>query len=197
MRLAHVLCCGVICCGLQVAAAPSPKYLVVVRGVEEPASQKSEIADEAKSLFVAELKKHPEFTLDWPSDLPDSATDPAGLDAALKKKKLRAFEVTLRILEVTRALEPPPPGKQYQVLTRGIRLSVFGDTLPDKVMAIGGDGESKIATEVSRQATEAQTAKEGRSLLVEAAKVAIAQAVDMTVSKLALAAKPAKQRKIK
>ncbi len=124
-------------------------------------------------------------------------TDPEALETALKQRKLRAFEVTLRILEVSRTLDPPPPGKQYSVLGRGIRLSVFGDTLPEKVMAIGGDGESRIASEVSRHADTAQTAKEGKSLLLEAAKMAITQAVDMTVNKLALAAKPARARKLK
>jgi hypothetical protein len=178
------------------APAHGPRYIVVVRGIEEVAGVKSQITDEAREMFIAELKKHPEFTLDWPSDLPPPS-DPDALIAALRQRKLRAFEVTLRILEVSRTLDPPPAGKQYQVLGRGIRLSVFGDTIPEKVMAIGGDGESRIASEVSRRAGETETDKEGKALLLDAAKMAITQAVDMTVSKLALAAKPEQKRKLK
>jgi hypothetical protein len=174
----------------SVSAAPPAKYLVVVRGIEELEGVRSEAVKEVKELFVAALRSHPEFTLDWPSDLP---TEPEALKQALRTRKLRAFEVTLRIKDVSRALQPPPPGKQYRVLERGIRLSVFGDTLPDKIMAIGGDGESRIATEIGRQSDET---KEGKSLLLEAAKIAVTQAVDMTVTKLALAAKPERARKI-
>jgi hypothetical protein len=171
-------------------AAPPAKYLVVVRGVEELAGVKSEAVEEVKQLFVTALKSHPEFTLDWPSDLP---TEAEPLIQALRTRKLRAFEVTLRIKDVTRAVQPPPPGKQYRVLERGIRLSVFGDTLPEKIMAIGGDGESRIATEIGRQSNEAN---EGKALLLEAAKIAVQQAVDMTVTKLGLSEKPARSRKV-
>src|SRR5258706_15378382 len=116
-------------------------------------------------------------------------TDPEQLVAWLKEHKLKAFEVSLKVLSVTRALKPPPPGKQYRVLVRGIKLSVFGDTLPEKVMAIGGDGESEVGAEVGKSSN---VDAEGKQLLLECAKVAVTQAVDMTVAKLALADKPGK-----
>jgi hypothetical protein len=178
------------------AAAGPPRFFVVVRGVDEAAGVKSDLVAEAKALFTAELGRRAEFTLTPPSELGPSANelvaDPEAFKAALREHKLRAIELTLRILEVTRATEPPPPGKPFRVLKRGIRLSVFGTTLPDKVMAIGGDGDSLIATEIRRNENAEQ---EGKELLAEAAKAAITQAVDMTVTKLTLP--PAKERKAK
>jgi hypothetical protein len=197
MRKVGVSKMGLLCvaAGLWAGAAQAAppragqaKYLVVLRGVEEVSGVKSGITDEIKRLFIAELKRHPEFNLDWPSDLPEAGDE---LAAALKRRKLKAFEVTLRVLSVTRTLEPPPAGKQFRVLGRGIRLSVFGDTVPEKVMAIGGDGEANIASEVGRQLDEE---KEGKALLLEACKTAITQAVDMTSTKLALSAKDARPR---
>ncbi len=164
------------------------KYFVVVRGVTEADGVKSGIVDEAKELFVAEIKRHKELTLDPPEGLP---SEPAAMSAELKKRKLRAFEMTLKILQVDRALKPPPAGKQYQVLERGIRLSVFGDTLPEKVMAIGGDGDSLINAEIGKQQ---DVESEAKKLLIEATKEAVKQAVDMTVTKLNLAGKPEKKK---
>ena len=68
-------------------------------------------------------------------------------------------------------------------------MSVFGDTLPEKVMAIGGDGESSVGAEIGKNEDQD---KLGKSLLIDASKEAIKQAVDMTVTKLNLAGKPAK-----
>jgi hypothetical protein len=174
------------------ARADKPgKYYVVVRGVEEADKAHSGIVDDLKRLFVEEIKRHPELTLDPPPGLP---TDPEAMSNELKKRKLRAFELTLKVLDVVREVKPPPAGKQYRVLVRGIKLSVFGDTLPEKVMAIGGDGESQVGSEIGLHENEE---KEGKSLLIDASKEAIKQAVDMTVTKLNLAGKPEKTPKKK
>jgi hypothetical protein len=167
------------------ANAPA-KYFVVVRGVDEAPGVQSGFVDEAKQLFVDELKRHPEFTLEPPAGLP---TEPAEMSKALKQKHMRAFEVTLKIQEVTRELQPPKPGKQFKMLVRGIKLSVFGSTLPDKILAIGGDGDAQVATEVGKAENLDQEAKQ---LLGECTKVAVAQAVEMTLTKLNLANKPVK-----
>jgi hypothetical protein len=198
-RLQHFALVALVALGASVVlagvvqAAP-PRFFVVVRGVDEAAGVKSDLVEEAKALFIAELGRRPELTLTPPAELgPSAATlpsDPEAFKAALRTHKLRALELTLRILEVTRATDPPPPGKPFRVLKRGIKLSVFGTTLPDKVMAIGGDGDSLIAADIRR---DENAEKEGKELLAEAAKVAITQAVDMTVTKLTLP--PAKEKK--
>lgn len=167
------------------AAPAAGRYYVVIRGVDEAQGISSGIATEAKALFEDELKRHPEFTLDPPPGLP---SDPAEMAKELKRRKVRAFELTLKILEVDRALNPPPPGKQFRVLVRGIKLAVIGDTLPEKVLAIGGNGESQVGQEVGR---EANLDQQGKSLLLDCAKDAIKQAVDMTLAKLDLAQKSA------
>jgi hypothetical protein len=176
------------------AAAAPAKFFVVVRSVEEAPGVHSGSVDEARKQFTEELGRHPELTLTPP---PELGVDPAGdvdaYKAALRAHKLRALELTLRILEVTRELEPPPAGKPFRVLKRGIRLSVIGDTLPDKIMAIGGDGDAVIAAEIRKTDNEEA---ESNKLLAEATKVAITQAVDMTVTKLKLPP-PTEQKKRK
>lgn len=173
--------------GVASANSKPARYFVKVRNVIEAPGVQSGFVDQAKVLLGDELKTHEAFTLDWPADLPAEAEGEEALVRALRKRKLRAFEVTLKILDVKRTLDPPPPGKQYRVLKRGIKLSIFGNTLPDKVLAIGGDGESQVAAEIGKQAN---IDKEGTTLLTEATKEAVRQAVEMTLNKLDLADKP-------
>jgi hypothetical protein len=188
----RVLAFGAALFGLApVAAAHSRagRYIVRVRNVvveSGGANLPEGFTERAKLLLIDELKKHDAFTLEWPAGLPDQGQE---LGEALRKRKLRAFEVTLKILDVKSALDPPPPGKQYRIIKRGIKLSIFGDTLPEKVLAIGGDGESSVAAEVGKQA---DIGKEGGNLLAEATKEAVRQAVEMTLNKLDLADKPQK-----
>lgn len=170
------------------SAGSSVRYYVVVRGVDESAGVASGMRAELQRMFVEELKKHPAFLLEAPPDLP---SEPRAMAQALKRHHLKAFELTLKILEVKRAVEPPAPGKPYRRLERGIRLTVLGDTLPEKVIALGGDGESTIQAEIAGT-TDIEV--EGPKLLAEAARSAVTQAVDMTLAKLQLAEKPTKLR---
>ena len=170
------------------ALADATKFYVVIRGIDEAPGVSSGIVPELKRLFGDELRKHPELTLDAPPGLPPDS-DPEALDTELKKRKIKALELTLKVLDVKRALDPPPPGKPFRVLIRGIKLSVFGDAIPEKVLALGGDGESSVMAEVSKNA---DLEKEGKPLLMDAAKEAIRQAVDMTVNKLKIGDAPVK-----
>ena len=183
---------------ILLAATATPawatKFYVVVRGVEDAEGVTSGIKDEALRVFKEELGHRPELTLTPPPGLP-TGDDKDALRAALKSKNMKALELTLRIMAVTQTVNPPPPGKRFRQLVRGIKLSVFGDSLPDKVLAIGGDGESQVAAEVDANAS---LDKEGKPLLVDATKEAVKQAVDMTVAKLKVGDKkqklPAKRK---
>jgi hypothetical protein len=172
-----------------VPASAHTKFYVVVRGVEDASGGKGgAIKDEALNAFKADLATRSELTTTPPPGLPP-ATDPEALHDALVKRGIKALELTLRILSVTEEVKPPAPGKQYRQLVRGIKLSVFGDSIPEKVLSLGGDGESEVATEIG---ANANLEKEGKPLLVDACKEAVKQAVDMTVAKLKLGDKPQK-----
>jgi len=178
------------------AASPAfaaTKFYVVVRGVEDASGKAADIKDEALKLFKDELASRPQLTTTPPAGLPP-ATDPEALHDALIKRGIKALELTLRIMAVTQEVKPPAAGKQYRQLVRGIKLSVFGDSIPDKVLSLGGDGESQVATEVS---ANANLDKEGKPLLVDATKEAVKQAVDMTVAKLQVGDKTQKLKKPK
>src|SRR6476619_6355473 len=103
-----LLYCALVSAASAHEKAPekSGRYFVRVRNVIEAPGVSSGFVDEAKQLFIEELKKHPAITLDWPADLPTDDQD--ALVAALRKRKLRAFEVSLKIQDAQKALDPPP-----------------------------------------------------------------------------------------
>ena len=167
-------------------ARPSaPRYFFHVGTVSDAEGIKSGVLDEARALLLDELRKHPEVTVDL--GVPE-----ADIPAQLTARKLAGYELSLKILEVERSSEPPPTGKQYAVLKRRVRLSLFGTTIPGKVMAVGGEGDAQVAMEVSINATPAALDKSAHELLVEICKDALRQAVDLTIAKMELAQKARK-----
>jgi hypothetical protein len=175
------------------AWADATKFFVVIRGIDEAPGVSSGIVPELKKLFTDELAKHPELTLETPAGLPP-ASDPEALDTELKKRKIKALELTLKVVSVKRNIDLPPPGKPFRVLTRGISLEIFGDAVPEKVLALGGDGGATVQAEINKTA---DPEKEGKPLLMDAAKEAIRQAVDMTVNKLKIGDEPVKMKSAK
>lgn len=162
------------------------RFFVVIHGVEEADGVKSDLVPELGRLFAEEIARHPELALRLPGVSADPATDPVAFKESLHRNGVnRALDMSLRVLEVTSALEPPPEGKPFRILKRGIRLAIFGTTLPEKLMAIGGDGDANVAAEIRKNEDDSA---EGKKLMLEAATTAIKQAVDMTVTKLELPA---------
>lgn len=149
------------------ALAVAPRYHIVIRDVEagpgvapdDPALRM------ARQVFEEELKKRPEV-----------AMAPADAEGG----KIKSYQLTLRVLADTRALKPPPPGKQYRVLERSIKLTILGTTLKEDMLAIGGNGESTIQADVGATVTERQE----QELLVAALHDATAHAVAETIRKL-------------
>jgi hypothetical protein len=159
-------------------AAPKTKYLAIVRPIVELKNVKSGILVEARRMLLDEVGKRPELSLELPADLP---TEREPLQAALRERHLRAVEVVLTIVAVSRELRPPAPGKRFRTLVRGIKLTITGTQLPDWMVALTGDGEADVAAEIG-DTTDVD--KEGHAVLVDAARAAIPQAMDRLVTKL-------------
>lgn len=167
-------------------AQPAPKYLLVVQPVSQAASTKDVPAAVVDRLFRAEIGKHPELALDK-GDLPK---EPKAVAEKLAELKLKGYFVTVKVLESKRTLTPGQPGKRPQ-LERQVRLSVVGVTIPEQLVAFGGDGECIQAAEVGKKITE----QEESELLADALKDAITQAVTSAVQKLEANDKPVKVKK--
>jgi hypothetical protein len=130
----------------------------------------------AKEMLIAALRKRPEVTLELATPL----TDIPGVTAEVKRKGLKAYEVGLRVLRLERTVRPPTGGKKFRLLEQDAKLSLVGTTFPEKLLALGGDGESTVQIEVGNQINQRQE----REVLEEALKDAIEQAVKQGMAKL-------------
>jgi hypothetical protein len=133
----------------------------------------------ARDNLLEALRKRPEVVL----ELNGIATDApaAAVAAELKRRNLKGYEVTLRILRQDHSVRPPPAGRRFRLLEQNVKLALVGTLYPgEPTLALGGDGESTVQIEVGAQISENQQ----REVLVDALKDAVQQAVDQSLRKL-------------
>lgn len=147
-----------------------------------PAGANRELAIKlAHDDLVDALKKRPEVVLELdgvPADSP-----PARFGEELKRRGIKGYEVTLRILKLERNVKPPPAGRKFRLLEQSVKLALVGTLFPgEPMLALGGDGESTVQIEVGNQISESQE----RDVLVDSIQDAVTQAVAQALRKLQL-----------
>lgn len=148
------------------------------------------VADMVKGVLTETLRKQPEVTLELESPLSNGDA----VKAECKRKGLRAFEFAVRVLKMSRTIKPPAAGKRFRNLEQIVKLSVVGTTIPEGLLAVGGDGESTIQIEVGERITPGQE----REVLEESLKDAVEQAVKQGMLKLSQpVGKPAPEKRRK
>jgi hypothetical protein len=163
--------------GSSVAAAAAPKYYFQLTEVKAGPQVAPALKVHAAEALKADLAGRPE----WAADL-GGAEGSAAVAAALKKRNLRGFDVTVRLEEIKKELKEPNPGGRLKRLAVNVRLTVFGTTIPEAKLAFSGDGEAGMEAEIVERQMEAEAA----SLTKDAIKIAVKQAVDQAVMKLSI-----------
>ena len=79
--------------------------------------------------------------------------------AELRPRKLQGFQVTLDIQSLKQETKPPRAGGRLPQLAVGVRVSVFGTTIPEAKLAFGGDGEATIEAEFVERRKDEETAE--------------------------------------
>jgi hypothetical protein len=166
---------GLALVGSGSALAAGPKYYFQLHEVKAGPDIDPALKAYAGEALNAELASRPE----WASDV---GAQGDALVAALNRRKLRGFDVTVRIESLKKEVKDPSPGARHKRLGVGVRLTVFGTTIPEEKLAFSGDGEAGLESEVPEKRMEA----EGTSLARDAIKDAVKQAVDQAVMKLAI-----------
>ena len=111
----------------------------------------------------------------------------------MKKKNLKAYKVTAQVtsFEQTSAPNTKKPGN---IIGCSIKLRMFGETIPDRVMAFSGDGSASVALEVGKKIRERDT----EFAINDALELSINDAVATSLKKLnakSAAAKKKRRRK--
>jgi hypothetical protein len=92
---------------------------------------------------------------EWASDIGPTAAAPdpdrSALVAELNKRKLRGFDVTVRMENFKQEMKDPRPGGRLKQLAVNVQLVILGATIPDAKLAFEGHGEASVEAEVSER----------------------------------------------
>jgi hypothetical protein len=178
------------------ARSAEPKFYFQIKEVIAAPDIDPGVKTAASDALKAELAARPE----WASDVGPAAggQDPSALATELNKRKLRGFDVTVRIDGFKQEMKDPRPGGRLKQLAINVKLTIIGATIPDAKFAFEGNGEAGVEAEVSEKRAAADSAMASKAAL----KAAIKQAVDEAVVKLSAkpeaapgGKKPAKKKK--
>jgi hypothetical protein len=177
------------------AAAPvhaaEPKYFFQIKEVTTGPGVDPAVKTAVVDALKTELASRPE----WASDI--QASDPAALAAELTKRKLRGFDVTVRIENFKQEMKEPRPGGRMKQLAVNVKVVIIGATIPDGKMAFEGNGESGVEAEVAEKRLAADTERASKAATQSAVKQAVEEAVIKLGAKPAAAPtakKPAKKK---
>jgi hypothetical protein len=191
--LGTILLCTMLLCTMLLgllcpssASAKARRFYCELRGVQEPKGTSPSLKDKAKTLLMAELKKHPRVVLDLGSPPPRGEE----LSKSLKANGLDGYALVLRITKASHSLNPPAAGKVYKVLMVEVEVSIDAEKIPSGQMALAGQGSTQVGTEVNRFKD-----KERVELLHEALATATREAVSKSIAKLGGGKKRVKKRR--
>lgn len=171
------------------AESKEPRYYFHVTEVKAPADVDPALRDEVAKALADDLAGRSQ----WVSDL-GVGEDRRAQANELAARKLRGFDVSVRLHQVKRDLKENRPGVNTKRVGVNVRLEVLGVTFPGEKLAFSGEGDAGGEIEASERRFDG----EARLLEKDLLHAAIKQAVDAALLKLSLpASAPQNERRRK
>lgn len=171
------------------------RYYFQVTSVDLVEGVPAEVADRVRAALAKDLAARAEIITELPAGAPDPESDPEGFKKYSNKKGVKAYKVNVEVTEYEKLVEPMPDGNGDQLLTVRVSLRMFGETIPDRVMAFAGEGSATVRVEIGKKLRKAdEVYADG-----EALGLAVHDATDTSVHKLSQPppAKPTDKKKRK
>lgn len=178
------------------AEKPQERYIFVLSRLELPEHAPAELGPTLRKQMAVAIGKSDHLSGSIPDDAPAYDEKDKGrygnkaFHEYMAKNNLRAFKVTVQVTKHEDTLVPNPK-KPGQILGSSIALRMFGETIPDRVMAFSGDGSASVHIEVGKKLK----VRDRKFADAEAADLAIEEAVAMSLKKLEEKAPPPPKRK--
>ena len=171
-------------------ARPAERFYVILGKSEARTQVPAALLTATDTTLEIALKKHPRFVRELPN-APDPQKHPDAFKTYLAKQHLRAFTLRAKIERFDRAEEPAKSGKSGHVLKIGVALSLLGESVPDKTLAMSGEGSATVGLEIGKNVRP----RDEQAATQEALESALAGALTQFVQKLDARprAKPQKQ----
>jgi hypothetical protein len=161
------------------AAPKGERFYFLLTAVDLKEGIPQSIAERVRARLLEEFSANAAILTEYPPGAPDPETSPKQFKKFLTKHKIRAFKVRVEVLEYERSTEQLT-GRAGQYLRVGIKLHMFGETIPDRVMAFTGSGAATIKVEVGKKVRP----REEEVAHQEAVTPAVNEAVEQSLHKL-------------
>jgi hypothetical protein len=160
-------------------AKPRASYIFLISRVELAPGVPKEVEAQTAARVKAAIAAHERLESSLDSTAPDPEAAPQKFKDYLKARRQRAFKVNIEVTDFSSEVETASAGRgktgQYMTVRTSLRL--FGETVPDRVMAFTGDGSATIKIEIGKTPRPRDREAATSAALDEAAKTAIAQAL--------------------
>lgn len=188
---------ALLACLALLATAPAeaqrrkkaPTYAFLVTKVELKDGVPSKIEGLVRERLAAAIDAHADLIGALDDDAPDPAKDPEAFERYLRAKGIKAYKVNVEVTGYERTAVANPK-KSGNVLTVHVALRLFGETVPQRVMAFTGDGSSTIKLETGKKVRE----RDDTVAHKDATELAVADAIATSLRKLAEGPKKRKRR---
>lgn len=164
------------------------EYVYQISKVSAAKGVKAPTAQVAKGLEEG-IERAPAITGELPEGAPDPDKSPEKFKRYLKKRGMKAYKVNLEVTSYERSIEVLDK-KGHKRLAVRISLRLFGETVPDRVMAFAGTGSATVKLDVGRKVR----ARDDEVANHDAIEVAIDQAIGESLRKLEMPP-PSKRKK--
>ena len=164
----------------SVDAKDRVKYIYRVAKVVNGKNVKGPVEDVRKGL-VKGITKADKISPTFPEGAPDPDKQPKRFKKYLKKKRLKAYKVSLEVVEYEQSVETLDDRGHKRLAVR-VSVRLFGETIPDRVMAFAGKGSATVKIDVGRKVRD----RDREVANHDAIEVAIDQAIAESLRKLSM-----------
>jgi hypothetical protein len=167
--------------------AKKATYVFLVTRVDLREGIPAKLEGLVRQRLAAAIDEHEQLEGELGDDAPDPAADPQAFERYLERKRIKAYKVNVEVTSYEREVEENDK-KAGSILTVHLSLRLFGETVPQRVMAFTGDGSATIKLEAGKtlRSRDDQVAHE------DAAELAVADAIATSIRKLEQAPKKKK-----
>jgi hypothetical protein len=153
-------------------------YVYQIAKVSSAKGIKAPMGNVSKGLRGG-VERSKRIAAELPEKAPDPRKQPERFKKYLKKKGLKAYRVNLEVTDYEERVEAIDERGGKRIAVR-ISLRIFGETIPDRVMAFAGHGAATVKLEVGRTVRD----RDREVANHDAIEVAVDQAVAESLRKL-------------
>jgi len=165
-------------------------YIFKVTNLELKSGVPARLEAEVRKQIGVAIDDHDQLLSAIEEGAPDPEKEPEKFKKYLERRKQKAYKVNVEITSYSHEVEQVDRTRRLIV---SVSMRMFGETIPQRVMAFTGDGAATIKIDIGKKLRKADS----RYANEEAIKLAVADAISTSIVKLKAGPKKSKKKRRK